>query len=139
MDGLPQLEGRGSKFSSCVGTESEAFLESLTQSKPEPSRVERLKSVALFGICVNRLKLTGWDLELSTINAEESSSDRILLRSQSLKVCPQARPYMFYRHLSTHCLCLPSPYWCGFRFWGLPLFAFPDAIKANPLVSRVTR
>ena len=43
--------------------------------------------MALFGICVNRLKLTGWDLELSTINVEENSSDRILLHSHSLKVC----------------------------------------------------
>lgn len=139
VDGLPQLEGRGSECSPSVGTESEAFLEPLTQSKPEPSRVQSLKSVAQFGICVNRLKLTGWDLELSTINVE-NSSDEILLHSQSLKVCSQACLYMFYRHTSPPIVYIYSLHIdCGFRFRGLPLVAFPDAIKANPLVSRVTR
>lgn len=75
MDGLrvrwlPYLEWRGSKLSSSVGTKSGDI------SRVLQERVERHKSVALFGICVNRMKLTEWELELSTTNVEKISPAR---------------------------------------------------------------
>lgn len=67
---------KGKDPSLSIGTESGGISRvRYSESKPAPEGVERHKFVVLYGICVNRVKLTV-ELKLSTTHVEKIPSTR---------------------------------------------------------------